>query len=465
MALAAPAYAGAGLEESVDDAAVRRRFTALIDRVLARLDVILARQVDAILHAPEFQAMEARWRGLSVLLDAAGNASDVVVRLLDVDWRTLSRDMERSADFDRSTLFRLVHEEEFGMPGGLPFGLLVGDYEVSHTTDRTRGDQVEVLRRLAAVSASCFCPTILGAAADCLDLDAYADASGMSDLAVPRRAPERVRWETLRAQEDTRFLGLVAPRVLLRPLHAAGDRARADGFVYGEGTGAPLLGNAAFAFGAVVIAAFRESGWFAEIRGARQDETGGGSADTLRPHDFGTDAHGLAQLPPLEVRFTPVQEQQLTEIGIIPLSSVHLSPTPVFNANPSLHQPTAYQSPTATQNARLAAMLQYVLCASRFAHYLRVIMRDEVGAAADEMILQRKLETWLTQYCLGNDDASLELRARFPLRSAGVQVRAVPGRPGVYACTIHLQPHFQLNEVATSFQLVAEANEPARTPE
>ncbi|MEM8622741.1 MAG: type VI secretion system contractile sheath large subunit [Pseudomonadota bacterium] len=462
MIAAAPAYAGALIDETVEDGARRRAFAARVDRLIARLDEALAEQVSAIIHAPAFQAMEARWRGLESLLEASTGARDVVVRILDVDWRTVSRDLERAADFDRSTLFRLVHEEEFGSPGGQPFGLILGDYAVSHRADRDRGDQVEVLRRLASVAASCFCPFVMASAPDAFDLEGFDELSGLSDLDTATRTLELQRWQALRAQEDTRFIGLVAPRVLLRPAHAAGDRTRADGFVYAEPRGRPLWGNGAFAFGAVVIAAFRESGWFAEIRGARQDAPDGGAVDSFAPHDFRTDRHGLSAQPPLEVRLTPAQEQQMADHGVIPLVAIHLSSTPVFNTNPSLHRPPKFDSPTAEQNARLGAMLQYVLCASRFAHYLRVIMRDEVGSIADEAMLQRKLDDWLSQYCLGNEDAELDLRARYPLRSAGVSVRAVPGRAGVYACTIHLQPHFQLDHVSTSFQLVAEAAETMR---
>ncbi|MEM7497541.1 MAG: type VI secretion system contractile sheath large subunit [Pseudomonadota bacterium] len=462
MSAAAPGYAGALIDETEEDGARRRHFAARVDRLVARIDEALAAQVDAIVHAPAFQAMEARWRGVSALLQSAGGASDVVVRLLDVDWRTLSRDMERAADFDRSTLFRLTHDEEFGMAGGQPFGLLIGDYAVSHRTDGQRGDQVEVLRRLASVSAAAFCPLILAAAPDCFGVERHDALSGLSDLGTARLTFDRQRWEALREQEDMRFIGLVAPRVLMRALHAKGERRRADGFVYGEPAGAPLWGNGAFAFAAVVVTAFRESGWFAEIRGARQDAAGGGVVDVLRPHDFGTDRHGHSELPPLEVRLTSSQEQQMADAGIVPLSSLHLFAKPVFNTNPSLHRPATYDNPAAEQNARLAAMLQYVLCASRFAHYLRVIMRDEIGSVADEAMLERKLDSWLSNYCLGNEDADLELRARYPLRSAGVSVRPLPGRPGVYACTLHLQPHFQLDHVSTSFQLVAKAAEPVR---
>lgn len=148
----------------------------------------------------------------------------------------------------------------------------------------------------------------------------------------------------------------------------------------------------------------------------------------------------------------------MTAQGVIPLSTLFHDHQPVFNANPSLHLPGVYDSAVATQNARLAAMLQYVLCTSRFAHYLKVIMRDEVGSITDRRVIEARLKDWLRGYCLGNDDASQALKAQYPLRDAGVQISDIPGRPGAYRCTIHLQPHFQLDDIETSFHLIAERN-------
>ena len=455
---------------SQNDAADRARFRALaahIDRLITRIDAALTEQVNAIMHAPAFLAMEARWRALGHLLDQAGVERGVEVRVLDADWRTLARNLERASDFDQSHLFRLVYEGEFGMPGGHPFGLLVGDYLVSHRSDRERGDQIEVLRRLAAVGAAAFCPVILGAAPEALGYESFRAIDAAADIdprAESRDAdPNRIRWDNLRRAEDTRFLGLVAPGIRLRPALGRYGPLRADGFTFDEAGDRPLIGNGAFAFASTVIAAFLESGWFAAIRGAYQDSGGGGRVSGIAPADFGTDAHGLSAQSPAEFRPTSAQEAAMAERGLIPLASLYLDTGPVFNANPSLHRAARYETALATENARLAAMLQYVLCTSRFAHYLKVIMRDEIGSVADPASLSTRLADWLRDYCIGNDDAAQELKAEYPLRDAGVEVRAIPGRPGAYNCTIRLQPHFQLDDISTSFHLIAEAPSHAAT--
>ncbi|MFV0474089.1 MAG: type VI secretion system contractile sheath large subunit [Pikeienuella sp.] len=452
---------GASLSDEVESARFRA-FAARIDRLIARIDAALTSQVNAIIHADAFQRMESRWRALAHLVDLAGIGRGVLVRALDVDWRTLSRSMERAADFDQSPLFRLVYDGEFGMPGGLPFGLLVGDYHVSHRNDGEKGDQIEALRRLSSVAAAAFCPLVLNAAPACLGVDRFGAIGAETDI-DPRYDPQgpnpdRSRWEELRRAEDSRFLCLVAPGVRIRAPWRRGEAARsADGFIFDEAKDRPLIAGGGVAFAATIIRAFQESGWFAAIRGAYQDSGGGGRVDGFTPMDFGTDRHRLSAHTPIEFRPTATQEEAMIQQGVIPLASLYLDADPVFNANPTLHRPQVYHSAVATQNARLAATLQYVLCTSRFAHYLKVIMREEIGSIADPDLLRARLTEWLREYCIGNDDAPQELKAQYPLRDAGVEVNSIAGRPGVYACTIWLQPHFQLDDISTSFLLVAEA--------
>ncbi|MGH6858727.1 MAG: type VI secretion system contractile sheath large subunit [Phyllobacterium sp.] len=431
------------------------------DQLIALIDEALNRQVNAILHHPEFQAMEARWRGLAMLVRVASSGSDVKIKLLNISWVHLARGMERATDFDQSHLFELVYSREFGMPGGEPYGLLVGDYQLS-PTEPGGGDTVSTLTELGMVAAAAFCPFVAGASPNAIGLESFDELNRVHDLSGLANDPSRLRWNGLRAREDSRFLGLVAPRVLVRAPYEPYSRRREDGFPFREdvsANGTTLLWcNGAFAFATIVIRNFVESGWFADIRGVTQDAVDGGllSAAELAPYDFGTESAGLSAQAPIEVRLTSVHEQQFCDLGLIPIATTYLSGLAIFNSNQSLHAPQHYSNENARQNARLAAMLQYVLCASRFSHYLKVIMRDEVGNLADALSIERKLEGWLAGYTLGNDDADLPLRTRFPLRSAGISVNEIPGKPGTFSCTVRLQPHFQLDDVSTSFHLIAE---------
>ncbi|MFS4437487.1 type VI secretion system contractile sheath large subunit [Paracoccaceae bacterium GXU_MW_L88] len=455
---ASAVFAGAANPEEEAERAAFRALAARIDRIIAALDDALTAQLNAILHAPAFRAMEARWLGLKKLVDQAGVGRGVLIRVLNVDWRSLGRNLERSADYDQSRLFRLVYDGEFGMPGGLPFGLLVGDYEVSPHDPPQAQDQVDTLRRLAAVAAAAFCPVILNAGPQTFGYGSFDAITGASDLAPDRSAAmQRLRWDNLRNADDTRFLGLVAPGLVIRAPRVRYMPGRIDGFTFDEAQDRPLVIGGAFAFAATVIAAFQQSGWFADIRGVHQDEQGAGLVPFYPPYDYHTDRHGLSAQSPAAFRPTTTQEEAMIAQGIIPLCSLYQSAVPVFNANPSFHAPATYETPLANQNARLASMLQYVLCTARFAHYLKVIMRDEIGSITDPALIEARLTDWLRSYCLGNDDAAQELKAQYPLRDAGVRIAGIRGLPGSYRCTIHLQPHFQLDDISTSFHLIAEA--------
>jgi type VI secretion system protein ImpD len=439
------------------------------DQVIALIDEALNQQINMILHHPDFQAMEARWRALAMLVREASRSGDVKIKILSLGWRDLARGMERATDFDQSHLFELVYSREFGMPGGEPFGLLVGDYYFS-PEEPVGSDPISTLSQLGMVAAAAFCPFIAGASPGAIGLENFTELNRVHDFSWLASDPRRIRWNGLRAREDSRFLGLVAPRILLRPPLEPYSRRRNDGFPFRENTSADgsslLWGNGAFAFATVVIRNFIESGWFADIRGVTQDAVDGGllSAAELRPYDFDTESHGLSAQAPVEMRLTSVQEQQFSDLGIIPIATTYLSASAIFNSNQSLHAPPHYSNEHARQNARLTAMLQYVLCASRFSHYLKVIMRDEIGQLSDAISIERKLVDWLSSYTLGNDDADLALRTRFPLRSAGIGVSEIPGKPGTFSCTVRLQPHFQLDDVSTSFHLIAETAITGKTP-
>ncbi len=438
----------------------------LAEALIAALDRQIGRQVDAILHHAAFARLEAAWRGLRYLVDAGDGMEDVRLRILSISWRDVCRDLDRAAEFDQSHLFRLIYNEEFGTPGGLPFGLMVCDFAVTHKLGPQHPtDDVTALQSLAAIAAASFCPFILGTEPSLFGVDSFADLGAGTDPGAIFGDVEHARWQRLRAMEDTRFVGLTMPRMLLRLPYGGGSRRRRDGFAYAEDVGGDghglLWGSACFAFAAVVMRQFVGSGWFADLRGVPQDLVGGGLVTGLPVYAFDTDRHGLAAQPPVEVRLTAAQEQSVGDAGVIALSAVPYAPALMFNDNASMHVPLRYDRQEATINARISAMLQYVLCASRFAHVLLVLMRDRVGGFADAPGIETMLNGWLSQYCLGNDDAPAATKAAYPLRSGSIEVRETPGRPGVLGCTMRLQPHFQLDNVQTTFRLVSQVHEAA----
>ncbi|WP_019996851.1 type VI secretion system contractile sheath large subunit [Aureimonas ureilytica] len=436
---------------------------ASIDRDIAAIDEMLSAQVETILHHSDFQTLEASWLGLDQLLDAAGADERIVVRILSATWAEIGRDFNRAAEFDRSLLFERLYSDEFGMPGGLPYGLVLCDYEIQHrhgTRSGAAADDISTLSSLAGVAAAAFAPCIIGASPALLGVEDFSELSFAQDIGLPFRGADYARWRALQARDDSRFLAVTAPRVLMRRRHAE-DGTRAEPFRFEEGRRGLgiddwLFGNAVYAFGAVVIQAFRDWSWFADIRGTRQDESGAGLVENMPIAPFST-GEARAYRRPLEVELTDRKQKQMEEIGLMALSPCRYTPNSAFLGAPSLHAPAAGGGTDARgANERISAMLQYILCVSRFAHYIKVIARDAMGAFTTAEELQTRLSSWLQQYVTGNSDAPDELKAQYPLNSSSVEIRELPGKPGSFACVMQLKPHFQIDQMVASFRLHTE---------
>lgn len=443
------------------DDALKPAVARLLARDLAEIDDLINAQVNAIIHHPRFQQLEASWRGLRFLVQQAEPDEGVMIRVLNVTWSELARDAEQALEFDQSQLFRKIYSEEFGAPGGLPFGLLVGDYQIRHKPSAEHPiDDLSVLGSIAQVAAASFSPFVSAAHPSLFGLDDFAQLERPMSLPRIFEQLEYIKWNALRDSEDARFLGLALPRVLMRTPYV-NSTARSDGFCFREEVEGPdcsgyLWGNAAYAFAAVAMRAFAASGWLADIRGVRRGEAAGGLVTGLPAHNFGVDAPGVSLKSSTDVVITEDLEKELSDLGFIPLCHCKDTEFCAFHANQSVQRPKKFDQLAATTNARMSSMLQYVLCASRVAHYLKVLARDKIGSFAEAHELQDFLTRWVTNYVSPDAEASEAVKARFPLREAQVRVRERPGRPGEYFCDMHLLPHYQLDALTASVKLRTE---------
>jgi type VI secretion system ImpC/EvpB family protein len=448
--------------EGVAAPLTREDVLRLLAQDVARIDRLITGQVNAILHHPDFQRLEASWRGLRYLVQQVPEDASVKVRVLHLPWKELCRDLERALEFDQSQLFRKVYEEEFGTPGGQPFGVLLGDYELRHRVGPgSPTDDMRALARVSAVAAAAFAPFIAGAHPALLELDDFAELEQPLDLTRSFQSVNYLQWRTIRNSEDARFVGLTLPRVLMR-LPYDGRRRRDDAFCFREDVERPdrsryLWGSAVYAFGAVLVRTFAECGWLASIHGLPAPGTlGGGLVTELPVASFDTDPERVAPRPSTDVQLTDRLEKELGELGFIPLCHCPDTDLAVFAGAQSVQKPAKYDEPSATTNARLSSMLQYMLCVARFAHFLKVIARDKVGSFATPESLEDHLNRWLMGYMTSNEADDDETLARYPLREARVQLREHPGKPGSYVCVIHLKPHTQVDQVATTIRLMTE---------
>ncbi|ABD80793.1 type VI secretion system contractile sheath large subunit [Saccharophagus degradans] len=435
----------------------------LIEKTILEIDKILCAQIDEILHHERFRALEASWRGVIHLIDTQSDYDEeltVKIKVLNVGWKEVGKDLARAIEFDQSQLFQRIYSDEFDTPGGEPFGVLLGDYYVSH---RHRAgslyNDLDTLKELANIATAALCPFITGAHASLFGLDSAREMGYPIDLQAVFKQKEYLRWKSLRQTESTRFVGLTLPEMLMREPYRA-DGTRAENFNYNERTlnadSDYVWGNACFAFGSVLIRAFANTGWFADIRGGVHEFGEGGVVRGMRYSRFETDISNNAAQPTTKLQIDDYLERELSDLGFIPMCSYFGSEISAFYSNSSLHDPAEYTTEIAKTNARLSAMIQYMLCVSRFGHYLKVIGRDRIGSIISAQDCQRVFQNWLNQYTTSSEGASNVLKARYPLSESRVEIHEQPGRIGYFTCVVHLKPHFQLDQLVSSIKLVTE---------
>jgi type VI secretion system protein ImpC len=434
-----------------DAPTVSRDAEALIKSQIARIDHLVSIQLNEILHHEAFQKLEGSWRGLKHLMDQSETGVMLKIKVLNVGKRDLLRDLQRAPEFDQSALFKKVYEEEFGMFGGAPFAALIGDfYFGKHPED------MELLERISGVAAAAHAPFLSAAAPDIFNLDSFTDLQSPRDLAKIFDTTEYAKWKSFRQGEDSRYVGLCVPRTLGR-LPYGKDTKPVEAFNYEEAVDGSdhskyLWMNAAYSLGTRLTNAFALYGWCAAIRGVE----GGGLVEGLPVHNFYTDEGDVVMKCPTEVPITDRREKELADLGFVPL--VHCKDTDyaAFFSVQSCQKAKKYDKDAANANARLSTQLPYILAVSRFAHYLKAMMRDKIGSFMSRTDCERWLNQWITNYVTPDDTASANTKAEKPLRDAKIEVQEVPGKPGVYKAVAFLKPHFQLDELSVSLRLVAE---------
>ena len=434
---------------------------AALVRDIALIDELIAEQINAIIHDPRFQRLEAAWRGLGYLVDQSDERRGVKIRVLDAGWAEITRDISRAIEFDQSALFQKIYSEEYGSPGGEPYGLLIADYPVTHRPTAGHAfDDIPTLEGLSQIGAASFAPVILGAGPELFGLDEFAGLGLPLDLEKIFTLPEYQKWRSFRDRPDSRFIGITLPRMLMRRPHRQSLGVHHD-LLFVEDVDGPdasryLWGNAGYAFGAILAREFGNVGWFGHIRGVPRGHLGGGLVDTLPVEHFATDRPGVAPKPSTEVVITDANERRLSDLGFIPLCHCYDTALAAFYSNQSVQKPATARSAEAVINAKLSTMLQHILCGSRVAHYIKVIIRDKVGSFLSAAECERYLQAWLHRYTTGREDLDWEEQARYPLRESRVEVADIPGKPGQYRCVIQLRPHYQLDNMVSELELVTE---------
>jgi len=428
--------------------------------IIADIDEKINTQLNEIIHSPRFQKLEASWRGVWLLAKQADGKQNIKIRMLDISWPEVVKDISRALEFDQSQLFHKIYSKEYGTPGGEPYGVIIGDYEISHRISKNSPhDDMATLEGMAQIAAAALAPFITSASSDMFGMDDFSALGLPFKLNTIFSQKEYIKWHALRGKTDSRFIGLTLPRILVRHPYrkTAGSHKGIHFYEKSSKNGENhLWGNACYAFAIILIREFINVGWFGHIRGVPRNYTSGGLVTELPIDHFETDMELLAHKPVTDVIVTDAAEKEISELGFIPLCQGYLSPHAAWYNNQSIHKSAMHKQSAANTNAQLSGMLQHVLCGSRIAHYIKVMIRDKIGSFTNADRCERFLRDWLLEYTTGREDLDWEEQARYPLKEASVRVKEHPSRPGEYLCVIHLQPHYQLDQMVSELELITE---------
>lgn len=434
-----------------------RNLTITINNAIEALDLLISKQLAAIMHVEEFRKLEGSWRGLHYLVSNTETGESLKVRLFNAKKHEIAKDLDKAVEFDQSQLFKKIYEEEFGTPGGEPYALLVSDYEFDNTPD-----DIDMLSNISGICAVAFCPFIASANATLFGFNNWSELSNPKDLEKIFESVEYAKWHSLRDSEDSRFVALTIPKVLSRLPYGKKTKS-IDEFDYEEGPASSNGDNlelphsdycwmsTAYVLATRITHAFSEYGWCVAIRGAE----GGGKVEDLPAYIFKTEDGDLDMECPTEVGITDRREAELSRLGFLSLCHYKETDHAVFFGAQTIQKPQQYDHPDATANAEISSRLPYIMAVSRFTHYLKIMARDKIGSFIESSDIEEWLNRWILNYVNNNPQSGPEMKSKYPLAEAKVQVVEVPGQPGAYNAVAWLRPWLQMEELTASMRLVA----------
>jgi type VI secretion system protein ImpC len=424
-----------------------------IEGIIAEIDRKLTEQINLIMHHADFTKLEGTWRGLSHLVNNTETDEMLRIRMMNIGKKELGKTLKKfkGSSWDQSPLFKTIYEEEYGTPGGMPYGCLIGDYEFDH------GPQdIEILGGMSQIAAASHSPFVSAANPSLMNMDSWQELGDPRDLGKIFTTAEYAAWRSLRESEDSKYLALTMPRFLSRIPYDSKNNP-VDEFDFEEDTAGTaherfVWSNSAYAMGTNITRSFKTYGWCSTIRGAES----GGMVEGLPVHTFPTDDGGVDMKCPTEIAITDRREAELARCGMMPLSHWKNTDYAVFVGAQTLNKPEEFDDPDASANAQLGARLPYLFATCRFAHYLKCIVRDKIGSFKERGDMQSWLNSWISKYVVTNPATATDAdKARRPLAGAEVVVEEIEGNPGYYAAKFFLRPHYQLEGLSVSLRLTS----------
>lgn len=411
-----------------------------VDQMIAEVDRLLGKQMDAILHQPDFQKLESAWRGLRLLVDRTDFRENIKLEVLHVSKADLLDDFENATDVTASGLYKHVYTAGFGQFGGEPIAAMIGNYHFSPAAS-----DIKLLSYTASVGAMAHAPFITAPAPEFFNLGSFENLPNLKEVKDIFEGPRFAKWRAFRDSEDARHVGMVLPRFLLR---SAYDRVEQPitSFNYEEDISGQhenyLWGNAALLMASCINESFARYRWCPNIIGPHS----GGAVEDLPVHFFESLGQLQAKIP-TEVLISDRKEFELAEEGFIALTMRKDSDNAAFFSANSVQKPKTFprthEGQQAQTNYKLGTQLPYLFIVNRLAHYIKVLQREQIGSWKERQDLERELNKWVKQYVADQENPSADVRSLRPLRNAKVEVSEVTGDPGWYQVTLAVRPHFK----------------------
>ena len=418
--------------------------------VMAHIDEMVNDQVNEIIHHEKFKGFESNWRSLNDLILNTNFKADVMIDILDVTKEELMEDFENNAvDIMGSALFNKVYIAEYDQYGGKPMGSILGLYDFKHTPD----DEFW-LRIMGKVAAASHAPFIGSVSPQFFGCDTVAELEAIKDLDGLMNHPKYGSWNALRDSEEAAYIALTLPRYISRlPYDPETNPCREINFteqVAGNDDADYLWGSTATLLAQNMVRSFETSGWCQYLRGPK----GGGLVSGLPVHMFNVRGEEEMKVP-VEMVIPDYRELEFANCGFIPLIYRKGTADACFFSCQSIKKPKKFKDLKDSENSQLVTNLSYTLSITRIAHYVKCIMRDNIGSSADAPYIKSSLNNWISQYVttvVNPDDLTLKY---YPFKAYSVNVEERPGMIGWYDCAISILPHIQFEGMDVELKLDA----------
>ncbi|MEN5035429.1 type VI secretion system contractile sheath large subunit [Pseudomonas sp. TWI929] len=411
-----------------------------VDQMIAELDRVLSKQMDAILHQPQFQQLESSWRSLKLLVDRTDFRENIKLEVLHVNKEELLDDFENAADITCSGLYKHVYTAGYGQFGGEPVAAMVGNYSFGPSSP-----DIKLLSYMASVGAMSHAPFLAAPSPEFFNLSSFEELPNLKEIKDIFAGPRHAKWRAFRESEDARHAALTGPRFMLRSAYHPEEKS-IESFNYEEDIAGRhdnyLWGNSAFLLASCINDSFARYRWCPNIIGPQS----GGAVEDLPVHLYESLGQLQAKIP-TEVLISDRKEFELAEEGFIALTMRKDSDNAAFFSANSVQKPQNFPKTTeglqAQTNYKLGTQLPYLFIVNRLAHYIKVLQREQIGSWKERRDLESELNTWIKQYVADQENPSADVRSRRPLRAAKVEVSDVAGDPGWYQVSLAVRPHFK----------------------